>query len=86
MSYRDEKFSKEDAKLMEGVFLSPAVPSSSYIMFFFLSLLIAPCPPVPAFCQVLSGLWDVNEGNTVVNPQRFYNIFKEAVPYFSGYR
>uniref|UniRef100_A0A3B4WC34 ubiquitinyl hydrolase 1 n=1 Tax=Seriola lalandi dorsalis TaxID=1841481 RepID=A0A3B4WC34_SERLL len=54
-SYRHEKFSKEEAKLME------------------------------AFSQVLSGLWDVNEGDTVVNPRQFYNIFKEAVPYFSGY-
>ncbi|TDH10510.1 hypothetical protein EPR50_G00075830 [Perca flavescens] len=35
--------------------------------------------------EVLSGLWDVNEGDTVVNPRQFYNIFKEAVPYFSGY-
>lgn len=42
--------------------------------------------PGPAFSQVLSGLWDVNEGDVVVNPRQFYNIFKEAVPYFSGYR
>lgn len=41
---------------------------------------------VPAFSQVLSGLWDVNEGDTVVNPRQFYSIFKEAVPHFSGYR
>uniref|UniRef100_A0A3Q3ESL4 ubiquitinyl hydrolase 1 n=1 Tax=Labrus bergylta TaxID=56723 RepID=A0A3Q3ESL4_9LABR len=54
-SYKQEKFSKEDAKLME------------------------------AFSQVLSGLWDVNDGNTV-NPRQFYSIFKEAVPYFSGYQ
>uniref|UniRef100_A0A8C2Z212 ubiquitinyl hydrolase 1 n=1 Tax=Cyclopterus lumpus TaxID=8103 RepID=A0A8C2Z212_CYCLU len=27
-SYRDEKFSKEEARLMEGIFLSPAVPAS----------------------------------------------------------
>ncbi|XP_070825089.1 ubiquitin carboxyl-terminal hydrolase 21 [Chaetodon trifascialis] len=53
--YRQEKFSKEDAKLME------------------------------AFSQVLSGLWDENEADTVVNPRQFYNLFKEAVPYFSGY-
>ncbi|TMS15965.1 Rho-related GTP-binding protein RhoA-C [Larimichthys crocea] len=53
--YTQEKFSKEDAKLME------------------------------AFTQVLSGLWDENEGGRVVNPRQFYNLFKEAVPYFSGY-
>ncbi|XP_031700330.1 ubiquitin carboxyl-terminal hydrolase 21 isoform X1 [Anarrhichthys ocellatus] len=82
MSYRDEKFSKEEAKLMEGMFLSPAVPSASYCVFIFL---IAPGLPVPAFSQVLSGLWDVNDGDTVVNPRQFYSMFKEAVPYFSGY-
>ncbi|KAF0036224.1 hypothetical protein F2P81_011536 [Scophthalmus maximus] len=54
-SHIHEKFSKEEAKLME------------------------------AFSQVLSGLWDVNDGDTVVNPRQFYNIFKEVVPYFSGY-
>lgn len=54
-SYRHEKFSKEDAKLME------------------------------AFTKVLSGLWDLNNDDTVVNPKQFYNIFKESVPYFSGY-
>uniref|UniRef100_A0A3Q1JGR0 ubiquitinyl hydrolase 1 n=1 Tax=Anabas testudineus TaxID=64144 RepID=A0A3Q1JGR0_ANATE len=54
-SYRHEKFSKEEPKLME------------------------------AFAQVLSGLWDVNEGDTVVNARQFYNIFKEVVPYFTGY-
>ncbi|KAM3618056.1 uncharacterized protein V6R79_014556 [Siganus canaliculatus] len=52
--YRQEKFSQEEAKLME------------------------------AFSQVLSGIWDENEGDTV-NPRQFYSIFKEAVPYFSGY-
>lgn len=46
--------------------------------------LIAPC--LPAFSQVLSGLWDENEADAVVNPRQFYNLFKEAVPYFSGYR
>uniref|UniRef100_A0A669CYT7 ubiquitinyl hydrolase 1 n=1 Tax=Oreochromis niloticus TaxID=8128 RepID=A0A669CYT7_ORENI len=54
-SYKHEKFSKEEAKLME------------------------------AFSKVLSGLWGVNEGETVVNPRQFYNVFTEAVPYFSGY-
>ncbi|KAM7411810.1 hypothetical protein PAMA_021675 [Pampus argenteus] len=54
-SYKNDKFSKEEAKLME------------------------------AFSQVLSGIWDVNEGDTVVNPRQFYNIFRDAVPYFSGY-
>ncbi|XP_010863787.1 ubiquitin carboxyl-terminal hydrolase 21 isoform X2 [Esox lucius] len=43
------------------------------------------------FCQVLWGLWDVNNNNnnimssTEVNPGKFCRIFKEAVPYFSGY-
>ncbi|PWA28682.1 hypothetical protein CCH79_00014814 [Gambusia affinis] len=54
-SYKHEKFSKEEAKLMES------------------------------FSQVLSGLWDVREGDTVVNPRQFYSVFKAAVPYFSGY-
>uniref|UniRef100_H2LXH4 Ubiquitin carboxyl-terminal hydrolase n=1 Tax=Oryzias latipes TaxID=8090 RepID=H2LXH4_ORYLA len=54
-SYKHEKFSKEDAKLME-------------------------------FSKVLSGLWDVNDGDTVVHPRKFYSIFKDAVPYFSGYQ
>uniref|UniRef100_A0A3Q2PZA6 ubiquitinyl hydrolase 1 n=1 Tax=Fundulus heteroclitus TaxID=8078 RepID=A0A3Q2PZA6_FUNHE len=53
-SHKQEKFSKEEAKLME-------------------------------FSQVLSGLWDVREGDAVVNPRQFYSVFKEAVPYFSGY-
>ncbi|KAK6304042.1 hypothetical protein J4Q44_G00264960 [Coregonus suidteri] len=40
-----------------------------------------------AFSQVLLGLWDVNKENhnTEVNPGKFYSIFKDAVPYFSGY-
>ncbi|CDQ92888.1 unnamed protein product [Oncorhynchus mykiss] len=40
-----------------------------------------------AFSQVLLSLWDVNEENhnTEVNPGKFYSIFKDAVPYFSGY-
>uniref|UniRef100_A0A3Q4HUD0 ubiquitinyl hydrolase 1 n=1 Tax=Neolamprologus brichardi TaxID=32507 RepID=A0A3Q4HUD0_NEOBR len=38
------------------------------------------------FSKVLSGLWDVNEGDKVVNPRQFYNVFTEAVPYFSGYQ
>ncbi|MEQ2250950.1 hypothetical protein ILYODFUR_006133 [Ilyodon furcidens] len=54
-SYKHEKFSKEEAKLMD------------------------------TFSQVLSGLWDVREEDNVVNPRQFYSIFKEAVPYFSGY-
>ncbi|XP_068452821.1 ubiquitin carboxyl-terminal hydrolase 21 [Clinocottus analis] len=54
-AYRDDKFCKEEAQLME------------------------------AFSQVLSGLWDVNDGDSVVNPRQFYSIFKEAVPHFSGY-
>uniref|UniRef100_A0A3B3ZLB5 ubiquitinyl hydrolase 1 n=1 Tax=Periophthalmus magnuspinnatus TaxID=409849 RepID=A0A3B3ZLB5_9GOBI len=54
-SYKHEKFSKEDAKLME-------------------------------FAKVLSGVWDVNSDDRAVNPKQFYNIFKDAVPYFSGYQ
>ncbi|XP_062314466.1 ubiquitin carboxyl-terminal hydrolase 21 isoform X1 [Osmerus eperlanus] len=38
-----------------------------------------------AFSKVLAGLWDINGGDTVVNPGRFYTLFKDAVPYFSGY-
>ncbi|XP_051913210.1 ubiquitin carboxyl-terminal hydrolase 21 isoform X2 [Hippocampus zosterae] len=38
-----------------------------------------------AFAQVLSGLWDSKEEDTVVNPRQFYNIFRDTVPYFSGY-
>ncbi|XP_072305947.1 ubiquitin carboxyl-terminal hydrolase 21 isoform X2 [Eucyclogobius newberryi] len=38
-----------------------------------------------AFTKVLSGLWDVNGDDRAVNPKHFYNVFKEAVPYFSGY-
>uniref|UniRef100_A0A3Q0S5W8 ubiquitinyl hydrolase 1 n=1 Tax=Amphilophus citrinellus TaxID=61819 RepID=A0A3Q0S5W8_AMPCI len=53
-SYKHEKFSKEEAKLME-------------------------------FSKVLSGLWDINDEGTVVNPRQFYSVFTEAVPYFSGY-
>ncbi|KAI4823489.1 hypothetical protein KUCAC02_012072 [Chaenocephalus aceratus] len=45
-SYRDDKFSKEETKLME------------------------------AFSQVLSGLWDVNEGDRVVNPRQFTTFLK----------
>lgn len=49
-------------------------------------LVIASWLCTPAFSQLLSGLWDENEGDTAVNPRQFYNLFKEAVPYFSGYR
>ncbi|XP_061668545.1 ubiquitin carboxyl-terminal hydrolase 21 isoform X1 [Syngnathoides biaculeatus] len=38
-----------------------------------------------AFSQVLSGLWNTKEEDTIVNPRQFYNIFRDAVPYFSGY-
>ncbi|CAL9703107.1 unnamed protein product [Knipowitschia caucasica] len=38
-----------------------------------------------AFTKVLSSLWDVNGDDRAVNPKQFYNVFKEAVPYFSGY-
>lgn len=80
--HRQEKFIKEEAKLTEGMLLSPAPPSSSCHP----SVVIATCYPVPAFSQVLLGLWDENEGDTAINPRQFYNLFKEAVPYFSGYR
>lgn len=49
-------------------------------------LVIASWLCTPAFSQLLSGLWDKNEGDMAVNPRQFYNLFKEAVPYFSGYR
>lgn len=49
-------------------------------------LLVSVFPAIPAFSKVLSGLWDVNEGDKVVNPRQFYNVFTEAVPYFNGYR
>ncbi|XP_030626137.1 ubiquitin carboxyl-terminal hydrolase 21 [Chanos chanos] len=38
-----------------------------------------------AFTQVLTELWDADSRDTPVNPGKFYSIFKEAVPYFSGY-
>ncbi|XP_053704356.1 ubiquitin carboxyl-terminal hydrolase 21 [Synchiropus splendidus] len=38
-----------------------------------------------AFSQVLSGLWRENDCGADVNPRRFYNLFREAVPHFSGY-
>ncbi|XP_036386600.1 ubiquitin carboxyl-terminal hydrolase 21 [Megalops cyprinoides] len=38
-----------------------------------------------AFTQVLADLWDVNRTDAPVNPGKFYNVFKESVPYFSGY-
>lgn len=49
-------------------------------------LLVSVFLAMPAFSKVLSGLWDVNEGDKVVNPRQFYNVFTEAVPYFNGYR
>ncbi|KAM9785613.1 ubiquitin carboxyl-terminal hydrolase 2 [Neosynchiropus ocellatus] len=39
-----------------------------------------------AFSQVLSGLWSEDDCGADVNPRRFYSLFKEAVPHFSGYR
>lgn len=38
------------------------------------------------FSKVLSGLWECDGGETTVNPGKFYRVFKESVPYFSGYR
>lgn len=40
----------------------------------------------PEFTKVLEGLWCTDEGKRSVNPDRFYRVFKEALPYFSGYR
>ncbi|XP_059396656.1 ubiquitin carboxyl-terminal hydrolase 21-like isoform X3 [Carassius carassius] len=36
------------------------------------------------FSKVLAGLWECNGGETTVNPGKFYHVFKESVPYFSG--
>lgn len=88
-SYKHEKFSKEEAKLMEGAFPLLSLLSSlclSSCVRFSCFLLVSGFLPMPAFSKVLSGLWGVNEGETVVNPRQFYNVFTEAVPYFSGYR
>ncbi|KAJ8259166.1 hypothetical protein COCON_G00181780 [Conger conger] len=38
-----------------------------------------------AFSQVLADLWGANRSDAPVHPGKFYNIFKESVPYFSGY-
>ncbi|XP_018581251.1 ubiquitin carboxyl-terminal hydrolase 21 [Scleropages formosus] len=38
-----------------------------------------------AFTQVLSDLWDTKGSETAANPGTFYSVFKESVPYFSGY-
>lgn len=38
------------------------------------------------FSKVLAGLWECDGGETTVNPGKFYHVFKESVPYFSGYR
>ncbi|XP_062872119.1 ubiquitin carboxyl-terminal hydrolase 21 [Trichomycterus rosablanca] len=37
------------------------------------------------FTKVLEGLWNTDGGTITVNPDKFYCIFKEAVPFFSGY-
>ncbi|XP_027026161.1 ubiquitin carboxyl-terminal hydrolase 21 [Tachysurus fulvidraco] len=37
------------------------------------------------FTKVLEELWCTDEGKRVVNPKRFYHVFKEALPCFSGY-
>lgn len=58
--------------------------SPSVLNFHLFSLSL--CLPMAAFSKVLSGLWDVNGGGTVVNPRQFYSVFTEVVPYFSGYR
>lgn len=83
--YKQEKFSKDDAKLMEGRRSYHLPLILDYPTLFSRFLTFAP-RSAAAFSQVLSGLWDENEGDTVVNPRQFYSLFKEAVPYFSGYR
>ncbi|KAI5612320.1 ubiquitin carboxyl-terminal hydrolase 21 isoform X2, partial [Silurus asotus] len=37
------------------------------------------------FTKVLEKLWCTDEAKRTVNPERFYRVFKEAMPYFSGY-
>ncbi|KAF4078174.1 hypothetical protein AMELA_G00196310 [Ameiurus melas] len=37
------------------------------------------------FTKVLEGLWCTDEGKRTVSPEWFYHVFKEAMPYFSGY-
>uniref|UniRef100_A0A673LJR4 ubiquitinyl hydrolase 1 n=1 Tax=Sinocyclocheilus rhinocerous TaxID=307959 RepID=A0A673LJR4_9TELE len=37
------------------------------------------------FSKVLAGLWECDGGETTVNPGKFYHVFKESAPYFSGY-
>ncbi|XP_053337864.1 ubiquitin carboxyl-terminal hydrolase 21 isoform X4 [Clarias gariepinus] len=37
------------------------------------------------FTKVLEGLWSTEERKRAVNPERFYRVFKEALPCFSGY-
>lgn len=38
------------------------------------------------FSKVLAALWECDCGDATVNPAKFYYVFKEAVPHFSGYR
>lgn len=60
--------------------------STLHLLIFFLLRFVAPSVPAPAFSQVLTGLWDENEMESAINPRQLYSVFKEAVPYFSGYR
>lgn len=100
--YRQEKFANEDAKLTEGTAVVPALLphllpshfllclylffSTLHLLIFFLLHFVSPYVPAPAFSQVLTGLWDENEMESAINPRQLYSVFKEAVPYFSGYR
>lgn len=95
--YRQEKFANEDAKLTEGTVVVPALPLdllphrfslcfTLHLLILFLLHFVAPYVPAPAFSQVLTGLWDENEVESAINPRQLYSVFKEAVPYFSGYR
>lgn len=93
--YQREKFSKEDAKLTDGTCVSVClcvhVRAFACVRVRALLPVISHLTSASWFCaaafhQVLSGLWDENEGDAAMNPQQFYSLFKEAVPYFSGYR
>ena len=93
--FRQEKSSKEEAKLMEGTLSTYQAILTTMLLFSskrHSSLLdrhdlhVDRPPPLSAFSRVLAGLWDVDGEDTEVNPRQFYSIFKETVPYFSGYR
>lgn len=85
--YQREKFPKEDAKLTDGTCVSVCLCVRVRALLPVIShLTSASWFCAAAFHQVLSGLWDENQGDAAMNPQQFYSLFKEVVPYFSGYR